>query len=147
MEMIVTSEITALKAIRITANTGSVTRTNALPVIDSGDSVRPAKLPRPMKTTTGMTMVPAAPMGSRMKILISSQVSFRRPRSTSIPDRVAGQREEHILEAGQHGPEVGDADPVLRQAVDHGGDEVLAASLNREAEARVAHRLDLGHLP
>src|SRR5215471_2575246 len=144
--MMVTSEMTALSAIRIAANTGSPMRASALPLADSPDSVRPARRPSPRKAITGITIVPMAPIGSRMKIFVSSHVSFNRPRM-SVPDGMAGQPEEDVLEIRHDGPEVRDADPVLRHAVDDGGDQFFAASVDRIAMAGTRHRDDRRQLP
>src|SRR4030095_13691335 len=61
-----------------------------------------------------------------MKILISSQVSFRRPLSTSIPHRMPRQREEHVLEIRRYGLEISHLDSVFGDALYDVADEVLA---------------------
>src|SRR3954468_8337335 len=144
--MIVTSEMTVLSAMTIAANTGRPTRSSVPDAIAAARSVRPATRPRPMNISTGITIVPTAPIGSRRKILVSSHVSFARPRSTSVPDRMAGEREEHVFERRQHRAEIRHADPVLGHAVDEGRDEVVAAAVNREPESGARHRLDARHL-
>src|SRR5262249_929628 len=81
--MIVMSDKTALSTIRRAVKTGSSTRRNCRA---SGD-VRPpppSARPRPTNTSNGKAKVPIRPSGSRTKILISSQVSLRRPLSTLI---------------------------------------------------------------
>src|SRR5882724_2037553 len=150
--MIVTSDSTALIAIMIAANTGRsmVSR----PLSASGEvriRLLPASRPRPTNISTGISTVPSAPSGSRMKILISSQVSFNSPRhisspqspsSVSVANRVAGDREEHVLERRQQRAEVGRADPVLGQALDHVGHEVFAAAADGEALIDALDRVD-----
>src|SRR6266850_7781369 len=81
MEIIVTSEITALMAIKSDARTGRPTWIKLLAASVGCSSLLPTIRPAPRKTRTGITMAPTAPIGSRMKILISSQVSFQSPRS------------------------------------------------------------------
>src|SRR6478736_3837886 len=131
--MIVTSDSTALIAMRTVEKTGKLTATS-VPPLDVGD--RRARLPpaiRPSTTNaiTGIAIVPKAPSGSRRKILISSQVSLSSPRMgcmDSVADRVAGQLQEHVFEVGRAGPEVGHPDPVLGQTRDDLGHEILAAA-------------------
>src|SRR5215510_13617810 len=107
METIVTSDSTALSEIRIDANTGTPTRTKSTSVGDRVLSPRPASRPTMTKVSTGTRIVPNAPSGSRMKTLISIQVSFSRPRSIrSVADRMAGQLQEHVLQIGDDGSEV-----------------------------------------
>ncbi len=74
------SDITALSAIRIDASTGRPMLTNSPAVPDGPPDLRPIDRPRRTNATTGMPIVPMNPSGSRTKILISSQVSFKRPR-------------------------------------------------------------------
>src|SRR5436189_4184505 len=74
--MIVVSDRTALIAISIDASTGSATPTRLAGAREPGAA---ATRPRITKTTTGTTIVPTAPSGSRMKIFSSIQVSFQRP--------------------------------------------------------------------
>ena len=50
--------------------------------------------------------------------------------SPLVADRVTGELQEHVLERRQHGAEVGDPDPVLGQALDDVGDEVVAPAAN-----------------
>src|SRR5262245_26384245 len=153
--MIITSDRTVLSVIRIAANTGSATRTKSLPAIVRGDIVRPTMRPMITKASTGTRIVPNAPSGSRMKILISIQISLRSPRSMvpstssvssvvaiSIPNRVAGQFEKDILEGRHDRAEIGDADPVFRDAIDHLGDEILTAAANREPRITARHLID-----
>ena len=93
-----------------------------------------------------MPIVPNTPIGSRTKILISTHVRRQSPLSMiagprhgapsalarvtrhfrhtsvgilSVPDRMAGQPEEDVLERRDHGAEVGDPDAMLREALDH----------------------------
>ena len=74
--------------------------------------------------------MPMTPSGSRTKILISSQVSCQSPRSMVVAQSriewpVSFRKTSSSV--GMLGPEVGDVDPMLRQALDHGGHEVVAA--------------------
>src|SRR6185436_15337712 len=50
----------------------------------------------------------------------------------SIPDRVARELEEHVLEIRLLGAETADPDAVFGQALNHFGDEAVAAPVNRE---------------
>src|SRR4051812_15950007 len=142
--MIVTSEMTVLNAIRIAANTGRPTRSSGPAATGAEGNARPASRPNTTNITTGTRIVPTAPIGSRRKIFVSSQVSFSSPRSilASVPDRMPGQREEHVLERRQHRAEIGHADAVLGHAVDDGGDEI-AAALERVTASGARHRIDL----
>src|SRR5688572_19529608 len=125
--MIVTSETTALVAMTIAARTGSP------PVLrntGSGDAGPPAlRITRPITSNirTGTARAPNRPSGSRTKILISSQTSCHKP-FMSIPDRVARQAEEHVLERRLGGVRVGHHDAVARHALDHVGHEARVAA-------------------
>src|SRR4249919_1976031 len=141
MEMIVASDSTAVMAIITAANTGNATLSRLV----SGSAGRrpPASRPNPTKIATGMRIVPSAPSGSRMKILISSQVSCSRPRNiNSIADRVAGDREKDVLERRQQRAEVGRPNPVLGQALDDVGHEILAAAADDVALIAPLDRVD-----
>src|SRR6476659_8531140 len=120
------SESTALKVMRMAASTGSSVPTN--PAIRGGgeDKRLPKMRPNTTNTTTGIPTVPMRPSGSRTKILISSQVSFRSWRNISAPNRMPRHLQEHVLERRQHGPEVRDVDAVFRQAVDHVRHEIVS---------------------
>src|ERR687890_189349 len=77
--MIATSDSTVLMAMSTATNTGTLTRKKLFAAIRL---VAPIALPRrPMRTkmSTGMTIEPTAPSGSRMKTLISIQVSRHSP--------------------------------------------------------------------
>ena len=96
-----------------------------------GPSIRPSTT----KISTGMPTVPMTPIGSRTKILISSQVSPRVRAAwsaASVANRVTGQLEKDVLERRQLGAEVDHADPMLRQALDDLGHEIVAAAANRD---------------
>src|SRR5438128_6244992 len=110
--MIVTSDSTALGVISTDANTGTSTPIKAENRDEAVTARRPSTRPIATNISTGTAIVPIAPSGSRMKILISSQVSLRRLR-ISISNRVAGQLEEHVLEIRKLSAEVGHPDPVL----------------------------------
>ena len=79
--MIVTSESTALTAISIDTRTGTPAREKLLTASEGGVSLLLANRPRTTKSNTGTTMEPNAPIGSRMKTLISIHVNFQSPRS------------------------------------------------------------------
>src|ERR1700676_2917989 len=79
MEIIVTSDSTALTAISSDARTGNPTRTKLFTPKDWGVRPRPTVRPITKKITTGTRIVPIAPRGSRMKILISIHVNFHSP--------------------------------------------------------------------
>src|ERR1700751_1511301 len=79
--MIVTSDSTALTAINTDARTGRPACIKLLAASELGVSPRPTTRPTTRNTNTGITIDPNAPSGSRMNILISSQVSFHSPRS------------------------------------------------------------------
>src|SRR5262249_54681158 len=149
--MMVTSDNTPLSAISTDTNTGSPTRRNPAVGGEPGVIRPPANRLTTTKTTTGNTIDPIAPSGSRRKILISSQVSFQSPRiiagSPSIADRMAGQFQKDVLQVGQHGGKVGDPDPVLGETVDHLGHEVVAPPLKSEMGVVARHVLDLRNRP
>src|SRR5512140_3517809 len=86
----------------------------------------PNARPNATKISTGTPTVPNTPSGSRTNILVSSQVSLQSPRSirVSVPNHVAGQLEEHVLEGRNLRAEVEHRHPVFRQALDHVGHEI-----------------------
>src|ERR1043166_9827481 len=131
--MMVTSDNTPLSAMSTETKTGSPTRKKPGVEREPGVSRPPANRLTTTKTRTGNKIDPNAPSGSRRKILISSQVSFQSPfsiaESLSIADRVAGQLQKHILQAGQHGAEVGDPDSILGDALDHLAHKIVAPPL------------------
>src|SRR5579864_3580828 len=134
--MIVTSDSTPLSAISTATSTGRPTRRNSVVAIPV--CLRPPPMNRPptTNTSTGSTIDPNAPSGSRKKILISSQVSFQSPCSMALPvliaNRMAGKLQKDILEVGQHSAEVGDSYPILRQTMDDLAHEVVAHPPYRE---------------
>src|SRR3981189_2638689 len=79
MEIIVTSDSTALTAINSDARTGNPTRTKLFTPTDCGVSPRPTVRPITKKITTGTRIVPIAPRGSPIKIFSSIHVSFQSP--------------------------------------------------------------------
>jgi ribosomal protein S6E (S10) len=83
MEMMVTSESTALMEIRIATRTGRPAR-KSLIASREGACRLLAMRPNTTKSRTGTPMVPNAPSGSRRKTLISIQVSFQSPRSIIV---------------------------------------------------------------
>src|SRR5579863_2360470 len=147
--MIVTSDNTALSAIMTVTKTGRPTRTNAEAGIAPEVSLPPMLRPTSTKSSTGKRIDPIAPIGSRRKILISSQVSFQSPWNMPclslivvlIANRMAGHFEKNVLEVRQHRAEVGDPDAVLGQTMDHLGHEILAVPLDRESRVLARHRV------
>src|SRR5437763_4773653 len=121
--MMVTSDKTPLRAMSTATKTGRPARRK--PAVEREPGIARPTANRLMRTKirTGKRIDPTAPSGSRKKILISSQVSFQSPRSMavslSIANRMAGQFQENVLQVGQHGAEVGDADPILGETLDH----------------------------
>src|ERR1035438_5755251 len=115
--MMVTRDNPPLSAISTATRTGSPTRRNPVAESEPGVSRPPANRPTTTKIRTGNKIDPNSPSGSRRKILISSHVSFQSPRniaeSLSIANRMAGQFQKNVLQVGQHGPKVGDLDPIL----------------------------------
>ena len=86
IEMMAVSDSTLERAIRMVAKIGRPVATNVVTSVGSSAcfwKIRPSTT----KTSTGTPIEPIAPMGSRRKTLISTQVSLNRPRS--IP-RVLG---------------------------------------------------------
>src|ERR1017187_1052 len=148
--MTVTSDNTPLSAISTATKTGSPTCMNPVAAIAPGMRPPPNNRPATKNTRTGRIIEPNAPSGSRKKILISSQVSFQSPRnivclflasSLLIANRMAGELQKDVFQAGQHGAKIGDPDAVLGQTLDHLGHESVAQPLNREL--RVSPRHDL----
>src|SRR6185436_21019740 len=149
MAMIATSERTALATISRTLRIGRSTDTARGTSGDVRPARGPSSRPSPTYTSTGRPIVPTTPSGSRRKILISSQVSFHRPRSTmsslSVSNLMTGELQKHVLECRKLRPEVDDADPVLAQAMDHVRHQVVAAAAHREPGSLAAHRVHLRH--
>src|SRR4051812_22879425 len=148
--MMVTSERTALIAMSTVEKTGKLTATS-VPPLDAGDMrarLPPAIRPSTTKAITGIAMVPKAPIGSRRKILISSQVSLSNPRmplTRSVANRVARQLQEHVFEVRGSCPEVGHTDPVLGQARDHLGHQIVAPAANRDPIVLSRHVVHARH--
>src|SRR5271167_1098722 len=147
--MIVTSDSTPLSAISTDTKTGSPTPMNPVVAIALVTRPPPDNRPTTKNTRTGRMIEPNAPSGSRRKILISSQVSFQSPQnivclafasSLLIANRMAGQLQKDVFQAGQHRAKIGDSDAVLGQTLDHLSHEVVAQPLNRES--RVSSRYD-----
>src|SRR5262245_31230398 len=95
-------------------------------------------------TTTGMPMVPMTPIGSRTKILISSQVSFRSARIL-FTDRMPRERQKHVFEIRELGLETRHLNAMFGQALNDVRDQVAAASANRALTVLPGHRLDAGN--
>ena len=79
--MMVTSDSTALMAMRTVTKTGNWTLMKPLAAGDVTAGPRPTTLPSTTNTSTGIPIVVNAPSGSRRKILISSHVRFHSPRN------------------------------------------------------------------
>src|SRR5580700_1513707 len=142
--MMVTSDNTPLSAIRTDAKTGRPTRTNPAAAVEVWLSRPPIMRPTTTNIRTGNRIDPAAPIGSRRKILISSQVSLKSPRNicvSLIANRMAGQFQKNVLQIRQHSTKIGDADAVLGETLDHLGHEVVAAALNGETGLLAGHGL------
>src|SRR5688572_28662632 len=140
--MIVTSDSTALMVMNTATSTGRSIRRKLFTPRGGRRPPPPASRLIARNSSTGMPTVPNTPIGSRMKILISSHVSFRSPR-TSVSDQVAGQLEVRILERRQRGAEVGDPDAMLRRAADYMRHEVFARSADRELAAADGDLVDV----
>ena len=82
MEMIATSDCTALIAMNITAR--MATLNGAAPVGAVIGLFKPKARPIITKIKSGTSSVPTNPIGSRAKILVSSHVSFQNPRNTLL---------------------------------------------------------------
>src|SRR5438445_7939864 len=77
MEMIATSDCTALSAINTAARIATL---NGMSTSGAATGLAtPNARPKAMNTTSGITSVATNPIGSRVKILVSSQVSFQNP--------------------------------------------------------------------
>src|SRR5580693_8033612 len=111
MEMMVTSESTALMAISSDTRTGMLAPENPLKARDADPTLGLVKRPNTMKTRTGKPMVPNAPSGSRRKILVSIHVNFKRPRSIIVQflfaNGAASELEKDILKVGKNRSEIG----------------------------------------
>src|SRR3954469_6956580 len=141
----VMSDSTALSAIRIAASTGRAMVTRAGASRGTPPPDRPNGRPRTTKSRTGMTTVPMTPSGSRTKILISSHVSVSRPlsiRRPSVPDRVAGDVEEHVFQRRSIGAKIRDFDLMIRDTANHTCDQVVPLAANGEPAVRVGDRFD-----
>src|SRR3954462_3801989 len=140
----VMSDSTALSAIRIAASTGRsiVTRAGASrPAAPERPNIRPSTT----KTRTGMTTVPMTPSGCRTEISISSHVSVSSPlsiRRPSVPDRVAGDVEEHVFQRRSIGAKIRDLDLMIRDTANHTCDQVVPLAANGEPSVRVGDRFD-----
>src|SRR6185295_1923699 len=146
MATMVMSDSTEFSAISTDANTGRSTLTK-LP--RRGDVLGKRAKTRPSTTTVnvGTTSVPMSPSGSRAKILSSSQVSFQRCRSVivSVSNGMAGDLQKHVLQRRRLGAEVGDVDPMIREAPDHRGHEILTPAADGVAVLAARDRVDGRH--
>src|SRR6266478_2964660 len=149
MEIIVTSESTALIVMRSDARTGRPTRIKLLALSDEAGTLQPAIRPTTIKTRTGKPMVPNAPSGSRRKILISIQVNFQSPRSSIVEptrwnlfaNRMTGQFEKNVFKIGENGTEIRDPDAILGKTMNYFGHQVVATAANRESQVSADYRL------
>src|SRR4030095_8025295 len=138
---IVKSSFTSTCAERITVGERGVSRdpspgntaVTAPPVCIAVRATRgPARRLAMRNTATGIPTVPMTPIGSRKKILISSQVSLARARIICLlPDRVPREREKHVFEVWQLGLEVRDPDAMFGEALDDKRHQIAAAPPNR----------------
>src|SRR5580704_2603368 len=142
--MMVTSDITELIAIKSAARTGRPTRRKLLAESDGAGRLRPATRPITRKTKTGKPTVPNAPSGSRMKTLISIQVSFQSPRNIIflVANRTTGQFKKHVLKVGDDHVKVGDAYTAFGQTVDHFGYQIVAAAANSKLQIAAHDRIN-----
>src|ERR1039458_910730 len=141
--MMVTSESTALMAIRSDTRTGRPAPESPLPVNEEGASLWFVTRPNTTKSSTGTTMVPIAPSGSRRKILISIKSASKAHAASLcflLANGVTGQFEENVLKVGKNCPEIRDSNPIFRKAVNHFGNEIVAAAANRESLVRSEER-------
>src|SRR3989442_7923182 len=98
--------------------------------------------PSTRNMASGIPTAATNPSGSRTKIRISSQVSFKSPRmmAASVADDVPGELEEHVLERREHGAKVANGERVAGDETNDRGDEVVAPPLHRVRGALDAHR-------
>src|SRR6266480_1218935 len=101
-------------------------------------------LPNSIRTRTGATTVPNAPIGSRKNIFSSSQTNLQSPRIIYlIPNRVAGHLDEHILEVRQDCAEFANSQSIFGETPNNARDQVVTISLDCEFGAV---RSDIRHL-
>src|SRR5260370_8413808 len=94
-------------------------------------------------------MVPNAPRGSRMKILISIQVSFQSPRGIIVEptrgnlfaNRMTGQFDKNIFKIWENGTEICDPNAILAKTMNHFAHQVVAITPTREPQVTSAHPL------
>src|ERR1700678_912793 len=133
--MIVTSDKTALIEMNSETSTGRPTPiklfAGRLAGASFGSTTRPAK----MNTSTGITIVPIAPSGSRRNIFSSTHVSFQSPcniRFRLVANGATRQFQKNVFEVRKHGTEIRNANPILRQTSNHFGHQVVAAPADRD---------------
>src|ERR1700731_1023405 len=61
--------------------------------------------------------------------------------SVLFANRAASQLEKDVLKVGENGAEIRDPNPMLRQTVNHPGDQVVAPPSNGESHVVVGYRL------
>src|SRR5580704_17633516 len=143
--MIVTSESTALIAIKTDASTGRPVCIKLLSASELGERPLPIIRPTTRNTKTGIRIDPNAPSGSRINILISSQVSFQSPRSIFprlLSNRMTRQFQKHIFKIRHDRPEIRDPNSILGKAMNHLGHQIIAAAPNGESRIRAHHCLN-----
>src|ERR1700678_4490657 len=120
MEIIVTSDKTALIEMKTETNTGRPTPIKLFAGRLAGASfdrslgtiARPTK----MNTTTGITIVPIAPSGSRRNIFSSTHVSFHSPCNIGfrlVANEATRQFQKNVFEVRKQGTEIRNANPIL----------------------------------
>src|SRR4029077_17452697 len=142
----VTSDSTALMAIRTEVSTGRPTLIKLSAAIEVGATLRPTTRPTTRNSKTGIPIVPNAPSGSRRNILISIHVNFQSPCSivieSSVANRVTSQFEKDVLKVRKNCAEFCYPEPVLGQTVNHFGHEIVAVTSNRELRVAADDHLD-----
>src|SRR5579864_3123442 len=150
--MIATRDSTVLAVMSRAARIGRSTEIARGTSDETRCAWEPRTRPNTTKIKTGIPTEPRTPSGSRMKILTSSQVSFQSPRSMvstalgsadSVPNHVACELEEDVLERRDLRAEVDDRDPMFRETLDDLRHQVAPLAPNRHLRSLAAHRLHL----
>src|ERR1700677_3526636 len=71
---------------------------------------------------------------------MSASTAHAAPLFFLISNRATRQLEKNVLKVGQNCPEIRDPDPILRQAMNHLGNKIVAAPDNRESLLGTGHR-------
>ena len=117
----------------------------------SGDASRtcgPSSRLITTNSSTGTPTVPRRPSARARRSSRSSQVSVSRVRAAlfreaSVSNHVPSQFEKDVLERWELRAEVDDPNPMLRQAMDDLGHEIIPAAANRDVHPLAAHRVDV----